>query len=99
MVFIAQLVAHLIVVQVVLGSSPSVHPYVPVAQWIAHLATNEQVIGSNPIRHTYSGLVFTDKRQGFVKVPVLPFSYMGLNMSYKVKNNGTACLEKVLYRY
>ena len=52
MVCIAQLAESLIVVQVVVGSSPSAYPIkLPLyLSWPEHLICNPVVIGSNPIR-------------------------------------------------
>ena len=56
MVSVAQLVEPRIVIPVVVGSSPIVHPIFlgPLAQLVEQGTLNPKVIGSNPIRPTMS---------------------------------------------
>ena len=56
MVSVAQLVEPRIVIPVVVGSSPIVHPTFlgPLAQLVEQGTLNPKVIGSNPIRPTKS---------------------------------------------
>ena len=56
MVDVAQLVESRIVIPVVVGSSPIVHPKIqvsgPLAQLVEQLTLNQLVVGSNPTRPT-----------------------------------------------
>ncbi len=54
MVDVAQLVEHRIVIPVVVGSIPIVHPinYGPLAQLVEQLTLNQRVLGSIPRRPT-----------------------------------------------
>ena len=63
MVSVAQLVEPRIVIPVVVGSSPIVHPILgPLAQLVEQLTLNQRVVGSIPTRPTIfgGGVVFKD---------------------------------------
>jgi hypothetical protein len=59
MVSVAQLVEPRIVIPVVVGSSPIVHPSFigPLAQLAEQLTLNQRVVGSNPTRPTIRFIV------------------------------------------